>query len=153
MPKILFSKDNQPDRKHPPFSSTNQPANRGRKPRLANLPPDAREEITKVLWHALTLPDRQTAQDYLNRAAADLPKYGCLIQVYARGLLSKNGADVADQILDRLFGKPKQTTEMNVGSAAGSAIQITVGSQKTADALRKVLATGAQPRDPETPED
>jgi len=42
---------------------------------------------------------------------------------------------------------------MNVGAAAGSAIQITVGSQQTADALRKVLATGAQPRDPETPED
>lgn len=46
-------------------------------------------------------------------------------------------------------GTWRQKQDLNVGTQAGSAIQITVGSQEAADALKKVIATGAQPREPE----
>lgn len=49
-------------------------------------------------------------------------------------------------------GTWRQKQDVNVGTQAGSAIQITVGSQEAADALKKVIATGAQPREPENPE-
>lgn len=148
-----FTTENQPDRKHPPFSSTNQPANRGRRPKLKSIPPGARAKIIEALWHALSLPDQATAADYLRRTAKDLPEYGYMIQIYAKGMMGKNGIAYVADLLDRILGKPKQTTDVNLGSAQGTAVQISVGSQEAADALKKVLATGAQPRDPETPED
>jgi len=46
-------------------------------------------------------------------------------------------------------GTWRQKQDVNVGTQAGSSIQITVGSQEAADALKKVIATGAQPCDPE----
>ena len=49
-------------------------------------------------------------------------------------------------------GTWRQKQDVNVGTQAGSAIQITVGSQEAADALKKVISTGAQPREPENPE-
>ena len=52
-------------------------------------------------------------------------------------------------ILDRLFGKPKQTTDMNVGASTGTAVQVTVGTPEAAEGLRHALATGAQPGDPD----
>ena len=76
-----------------------------------------------------------------------------MIQIYAKGMMGKNGIAYVADLLDRILGKPKQTTDVNLGSARGTAVQISVGSQEAADALKKVLATGAQPRDPETPED
>ena len=150
MPK--FTTENQPDRKHPPFSATNQPEGRGRKPKLKNIPADAREKIIEALWHALSLPDQRTAQDYLSRTAKQLPEYGYMIQVYAKGMMGKNGIIYVADLLDRLIGKPKQTTEVNVGSAR-TAIQLSVGDPEALAGLRKALETGAQPRDPETPED
>lgn len=49
----------------------------------------------------------------------------------------------------------RQKQDVNVGTQTDGVIQITVGSQEAADALQKVIATGAQPRDPENekPED
>ena len=46
-------------------------------------------------------------------------------------------------------GTWRQKQDVNVGTQTGSAIQVTVGSQEAADALKKVIATGAQPREPE----
>lgn len=116
-----FSKDNQPSRKHPPFSSTNQPANRGRKPKLKSIPADARDQVLAVLWHALTLPDTKTAQEYLTRTAEKLPKYGYLIQCYAKGMMGKNSIYYLSDILDRLFGKPKQVADITADIGTGEA--------------------------------
>ena len=116
-----FSKDNQPSRKAPPFSSTNQPANRGRKPKLKSIPPDAREKVLEVMWHALTLPDQKTAMDYLKREANELPQYGYLIQCYAKGMMGKNSILYISDILDRLFGKPKQVTDITADIGTGEA--------------------------------
>ena len=115
-----FSKEGQPTRRNI-FTSENQPANRGRRPKLKSIPPDARERILEVLWHALTLPDQKTAQEYLSRAADGLPKYGYLVQCYAKGMMGKNSILYISDILDRLFGKPKQVADITADIGTGEA--------------------------------
>lgn len=46
-------------------------------------------------------------------------------------------------------GTWRQKQDVNVGTQAGSSIQISVGSQEAADALQKAIASGAQPAAPE----
>ena len=94
------------------FSADNQPDGRGRKPKLRAIPADARDKVYAALYHALTLPDQKTAADYLNKVADELPECGYLIQVYAKGMMSKNAGIYTSDILDRLFGKPKQVSEI-----------------------------------------
>lgn len=127
------------------FTSENQPAGRGRKPGLKSIPADARDKVFAALYHALTLPDQKTAAEYLNKTAEELPEFGYLIQVYAKGMMGKSAGFYTSDILDRLFGKPKQTTEMNIGGQKGNDLQIIVKSSEAAEGLRKALATGAQP--------
>lgn len=50
-------------------------------------------------------------------------------------------------------GTWRQKQDVNVGTQAGSSIQISVGSQEAADALQKAIATGAQPAAPENETD
>lgn len=132
------------------FSSTYQPATRGmngRKPKIATVPKDARQRVFGALYHALSLPDKAAADKYLQEQADTLPEFGYLIQVYAKGLMGKNGWEVAEAILDRLFGKPKQTQDVTIGGDR-TTFQITVGSPEAAAGLRNALATGAQPASP-----
>lgn len=143
-----FTSENQPDRRHPPFSSTCQPEHRGR-PRLAKIPKGAREKIIEALWHALSLPDQATAADYLKRTAETLPEYGYLIQIYAKGMMGKNGIAYVADLLDRILGKPKQTTDLNLGAKTGAAIQVTLADPAAVEGLKHALATGAQPAPPE----
>ena len=130
------------------FSATNQPAGVGRKPKLKSIPPDAREKVYAALYHALTLPDQKTAAEYLNKTAEELPEFGYLIQVYAKGMMGKTAGIYTSDILDRLFGKPKQTTDMNLGARDGQALQIVVGTPEAAEGLQNALRTGAQPAKP-----
>lgn len=94
------------------FSATDQPRNPGRKPKLRSIPEDARDRVFAALYHALTLPDQKTAAEYLNKTAEDLPECGYLIQVYAKGMMGKNAGIYTSDILDRLFGKAKQVSEI-----------------------------------------
>lgn len=147
-----FSKDYQPadkSRRHPPFSSTNQPEHRGRLS-LKKIPKGAREKIIEALWHALSLPDQKTAQEYLLKTAKDLPEYGYLIQVYAKGMMGKNGIAYVADLLDRIIGKPRQQTDLNLNAGSGS-VKVVVGDEEAAAGLRHALETGAKPGTP--PED
>lgn len=117
MPKI--DKDWNPGRATQ-FSSTNQPkGRRGRKPKLKSIPDDARDKVMEALYHALTLPDKETAVAYLNKKAEELPEFGYLIQVYAKGMLGKNAVAYVSDLLDRLFGKPKQVTDISADIGLG----------------------------------
>ena len=117
MPKI--DKDWNPGRATQ-FSSTNQPkGRRGRKPKLKSIPDDAKEKVMEALFHALTLPDQKTAMEYLKKEAKDLPEFGYLIQIYAKGMMSKNGHLYVSDLLDRLFGKPKQVTDISADIGLG----------------------------------
>lgn len=107
---MAFEKGNKSGRK---FSADNQPTGRGRKPRIKSVPADAQDAVYSALYHALTLPDKDTAKKYLEQTVADLPEYGFLIQTYADGMTAPGGWRVTEAIIDRLFGKPKQAQEID----------------------------------------
>lgn len=131
------------------FTVDNQPDGRGRKPGLRSIPKNARDKVYAALYHAITLPDQKTAAEYLNKTAEELPEFGYLIQVYAKGMMSKNAGMYTADILDRLFGKARQTTDLNLGAQQGTSIEIKVGDPAAAAGLQKAIDTGAQPAPPE----
>lgn len=91
----------------------------GRPPTLAgaikSIPKDAQARVYEVLHHAISLPNVQAAREYLESDAtqAALPEYGFLLQIALKSLISKTGWLTVCDILDRLFGKPKQTTTLS----------------------------------------
>ena len=84
----------------------------------------------EALYHALTLPDQRTAAEYLAKTAKELPEYGYLIQVYAKGMMGKNGYLYVSDLLDRLFGKPKQVTDISADIGLGEPPVIIFGKQE-----------------------
>lgn len=106
-----FEKNNKLGHK---FSSTNQPANRGRKPKareIANLLHRhggrwTREEVNDYLAVIL-----QSGEDELNALQSD-PDTPILLKSYITGLMGENSVKVADSLLDRLFGKPSQQADI-----------------------------------------
>lgn len=94
------------------FSSTNQPANRGRLPKWVNtiksIPPDAQEKIYARLYEAMLCSSKDDAIAILNAKGDELGDYGFVLQVAARALSGKDGMGALSQILERIFGKPVQ---------------------------------------------
>ena len=107
--------------KRTPKGVSGNPA--GRQPKLCNaiasIPPDAQKKIYDVLHHALSLPNLPEAQRYLRDYESQLGEYGFLLQIAINSLMGKNGWLTANDILDRLFGKPKQTTQLSGGISVG----------------------------------
>lgn len=91
----------------------------GRPPTLAgvikSIPKDAQTKVHEILHHALALPNVQAAREYLESDAtqAALPEYGFLLQIAVKSLVGKAGWLTAMDIMDRLFGRPKQTTTLS----------------------------------------
>ena len=80
---------------------------------LKGLPKDMQEKVVGILAYALTLPDKAAAKQYLECQEGELGKYGFVLQI-ALSQLTKDGwgwAALMD-IMDRLFGKPRQTAEV-----------------------------------------
>lgn len=100
------------------FSKENQPKSNGRKKTLASqikaIPDDAQKKIYGILYHALRLKDETEAKAYLEAQTGELGDYGYLMQIAVRSLSSVNGWNVMMDILDRLFGTPKQSVDANV---------------------------------------
>lgn len=88
----------------------------GRPKKLVNiikgLPADMQEKVFGVLSYALTLNDESEAKKYLESQAGELGKYGFLMQIAIRRLTSPYGWDAVMDILDRLYGKPRQQAEV-----------------------------------------
>ena len=84
----------------------------------------------EALYHALTLPDQRTAAEYLAKTARDLPEFGYLIQIYAKGMMGKNGYLYVSDLLDRLFGKPKQVTDISADIGLGEPPVIVFGKSE-----------------------
>lgn len=89
----------------------------GRTPRPSSIikamPKDAQEKVYSVLWTALTMSNVKEAQQYVEEQAKELPECGMVLQVCIRSLLGKQGFVTLMDICDRLFGKPRQTVEMD----------------------------------------
>ena len=120
---MAYNKKSLLNLKRPPKGQSGNPA--GRPPRLAasiaSIPADAQKRVYDVLHHALALPNVKAAKEYLEseETQACIGEYGFLLQVAIKALMGKTGWLTANDILDRLFGKPKQTTQLSGGISVG----------------------------------
>ena len=104
----------------------------GRPKKLVNaikdLPPHMMEDIYGILSFALTLKSEAEAKAYLEEQTGKLGQYGFLMQIAIRQLTSKGyGWGAAMDILDRLYGKPRQSAEVK---HTGEGISIIVNSEE-----------------------
>lgn len=116
----------------------------GRPKKLVNaiksIPKDMQEKVYAVLAFALTLPDETAAKEYLKQQEGELGKYGFVLQVAVKQLCKDGwGFSALMDILDRLYGRPKQATEI---TASGEGITIIVKSQAEKDKLDKLGELG-----------
>lgn len=91
----------------PPSPASGRPPSFARQ--IASIPRDAQARIYAVLHEAIRQPSKEAAAEIMRRA--DIGDYGFILELAEKELLGKNGWNVLRDILDRLFGYPKQTTE------------------------------------------
>jgi hypothetical protein len=86
------------------------------------------EEVYGILGYALTLKSEEEAKEYLTAKGEELGKYGFLMQIAIRQLCNKNyGWGAANDILDRLYGKPRMSAEVK---HSGDNVTIVVRDQE-----------------------
>ena len=91
----------------------------GRPKKLVNvikkIPKDMQEKVYGVLAFALTLPDETSAKKYLESQQGELGQYGFVLQIAIKQLLKEGwGWNALMDILDRLYGKPRETKDLDV---------------------------------------
>ena len=79
---------------------------------MKNLPQDAREKVYDALWTAISQQDVKSASAFLQKTAAELPECGFVLQLAVKTLAGAKGWWALMDICDRLFGKPRQITEV-----------------------------------------
>ena len=112
-----FEKGNKVGRQFQPGNNAN-PA--GRPPKVKNLwktiPKDAQQRLYGVLYHAIELGSVNEAKAYLQQVnEAEPGKYGIVLEVTINALSGNFGWQALCDIYDRLFGKPRQQADVNVG--------------------------------------
>lgn len=100
---------------------------------LKDMPKDAYEQVCRVLWTAISASNVAEAEQYIKDKAQELPELGFALQTIVRELHGKNGFAAFMAILDRLFGKPRQTAEIN-----GSATPLVLVTREDTDAIDKL---------------
>lgn len=84
---------------------------------IKSIPPDAQEKIYAILFTAMTFKNVREATAYIQSQDSTDFKYGFILQIAVKTLAGKNGWLALNDILDRLFGKPRQSAEiMHSGS-------------------------------------
>lgn len=100
---------------------------------IKKLPKDMQEKVYGVLAFALTLPDETSAKKYLESKHGELGQYGFVLQIAIKQLLKEGwGWPALMDIMDRLYGKPKMSANIN---ATGDGLTIVVKSQEEKDKL------------------
>lgn len=88
----------------------------GRPPKLCNIikkiPNDAQERVYATLYEAMTCSSKDESRKTIE--ASDWGEFGFIKAIAIKGLMGKNGWQVLSDIMDRLFGKAKQTMEQKV---------------------------------------
>ena len=79
------------------------------KSQFAQCPHEIQDKIRDRLFQALTCGDKDDALAILNATDGELGEYGIVLQVAARGLVSKAGMATLQQIYEILFGRLPQT--------------------------------------------
>lgn len=109
----------------------------GRPKKLVNvikkLPNDMQEKVFGVLSFALTLPDETAAKKYLQSQEGELGQYGFVLQIAIKQLLKEGwGWNALMDIMDRLYGRPRETKEIQT---TGEGLTIVVKSQEEKEKL------------------
>jgi hypothetical protein len=100
------------------------------------LPDNMMEDIYGILSFALTLKSEAEAKAYLEEQSGKLGQYGFLMQIAIRQLSNKNyGWGAAMDILDRLYGKPRQSAEVK---HTGEGISIIVNSEEEKQRIERM---------------
>ena len=112
----------------------------GRPKKLVNvikkIPKDMQEKVYDVLAFALTLPDETSAKKYLESQQGELGQYGFVLQIAIKQLLKDGwGWSALMDIMDRLYGKPKMSADIN---ATGDGLTIVVKNQEEKDKLDRM---------------
>lgn len=79
------------------------------------IPADAKARIYATLHQAIACKDYKEVGTILTKNAEELGEYGLVLQLAAKSLVGKRGWKVLNDILDRLFGKPIQQTDITSG--------------------------------------
>ena len=80
---------------------------------IKKLPRDMQEKVMGVLAFALTLPDTKTAKKYLECQSGELGEFGFVLQIAIKQLTRDiYGFYALNDILDRLYGKPRISAEV-----------------------------------------
>ena len=99
--KYRFGKDRQPTKRGGPVKLSSQ---------IAAIPADAQKRMYAILYKATTFNSREKAISFL-KDEKDKGEYGFILELAINALGGRNGWQVLMDIMDRLFGKPKQITE------------------------------------------
>lgn len=106
----------------------------GRPKQLSNLiseiPSDALKRIYKVLHQSIKMPNKGKAMEFLQDEIVKEVEYGFLLQLAVKTLMSKDGWSCAMDILDRIFGKPRQTNDVSIVDAPQAIINFTDGNEE-----------------------
>lgn len=108
---------------------THNPNGRPRKlsKALKEIPPDAQRKIYSILYTALTFRNVKEATAYIKEQESTDFKYGFVLQLAIKALAGKNGWLALQDILDRLFGKPRISAE--VAHTGGISLNITTDQE------------------------
>lgn len=110
---------------------------------IEDMPKDAQAKVYNVLWSAIRTRDVKEATEILNKGAEELPECGFALQICIRALMGKNGFLALMDICDRLFGKPRQSTDHNI-SGDGFQLNINVAGGSTPAVLKDIADGKAQ---------
>ena len=110
------------------FSSTNQPKKKRSNPINAVVVEFTKEheipkadDVRRMYLSIMTMPKKKIEELYNSE------EQPVLVRVVARAILSKNGFDYIEKMLDRTFGKPTQVTEnYNENNEVGEGPQIVI---------------------------
>ena len=102
---------------------------------IKEMPVDAQTEIYCVLHHAISLRNFAEAKAYINQAVEDknLGRYGFVFQLALKSLTGPHGWITLNDILDRLFGKPRVQADIRVRP---SREVIVIGNQDVDDQVQ-----------------
>ena len=92
----------------------------GRPPKLSTawktIPKDAQRKLYGVLYHAISLGSVESAKAYLKEVnEKERGQYGIVLEVAINALGGQYGWQTLCDIYDRLFGKPRQQADVNIG--------------------------------------
>lgn len=99
--KYRFGKDRQPTKRGGPVKLSSQ---------IAAIPADAQKRMYAILHKATTFNSKDEAIKYF-KEEKDKGEYGFILELAINALYGKNGWQVLMDIMDRLFGKPRQINE------------------------------------------